>query len=111
MVRRIVEIDVEKVIEKQDLLLSSYEKSILRELVEILEPFEDATDMLQGELYNSISLAIPCFLGLKDHLTKFNIQHCNNLVRTLKSSLGRRLDYVIDDPLYVCGAMLNSRLV
>ena len=58
MVRRLLEINVEKVVEKQDLLLTSYEKSILRELVDILEPFEDATDLLQGELYNSISLVI-----------------------------------------------------
>ena len=109
MVRRLLEIDVEKVVEKQDLLLTSYEKSILRELVDILEPFEDATDLLQGELYNSISLVIPSFLGLKKHLTKVSVKYCNNLVRALKSSLEQRLEYAVDDPLYICGAMLDPR--
>ena len=65
MVRRIVEIDVDKVVEKHELYLTSYEKAVLRELVEVLEPFEEATDILQGDTYNSISLVIPSLLGLK----------------------------------------------
>ena len=62
MVRRIVEIDVDKVVEKRELYLTSYEKAVLQELVEVLEPFE-ATDILQGDTYNSISLVIPSLLG------------------------------------------------
>ena len=65
MVRRIIEIDVDKVVEKRELYLTSYEKAVLRELVEVLEPFEEATDILQGDKYNSISLVIPSLSGLK----------------------------------------------
>lgn len=67
MVQRIVEVDVDKMVEKRELSLTtcSYEKAVLRELVEVLEPFEEATDILQGDKYNSISLVIPSLLGLK----------------------------------------------
>ena len=34
------EIDTNKVVEKQELQLTSYEKAVLRELVDVLEPFE-----------------------------------------------------------------------
>lgn len=61
MIRRLLEIDVEKVVDRKEFSLNSYEKAVLRELVEVLEPFEEATDMLQGEKYNSISFVIPCF--------------------------------------------------
>ena len=62
MVRRIVEIDIQKVVEKRHLHLTSYEKAVLRELVEVLEPFEEATDILQGDTYSSISLVIPSLM-------------------------------------------------
>ena len=69
IVRRLIEIYVDKVWE---LHLNAYEKLVLRELVEVLEPVEEPTDILQGEKYNSISLVIPSFLGLKDHLSRLN---------------------------------------
>ena len=64
MVRRVIELDVNEVVEKRELHLSSHEKNIIREFVEIFEPFEDATDILQGVKYASICLAIPSYLGL-----------------------------------------------
>ena len=60
-------------------------------------------------MYNSISLVIPSFLGLKDHLSRLSTRHCSQLVATLQSSLDRRLGNVLDDPLYICGAILDHR--
>ena len=109
MVRRLNEIDVDKVVDRRELHLSAYEKLVLREFVEVLEPFEEATDILQGEKYNSISLVIPSYLGLKDHLSQLNTRHSSTLVTTLQSSLNSRLGNVVDDPLYICGAILDHR--
>jgi len=109
MVRQIVEIDVDKVVEKRELHLTSYEKGVLRELVEVLEPFEEATDILQGDTYNSISLVIPSLLGLKKHLKYLNIRHSNRLVTALDSSLDARFGTVFEDPLYICAAVLDPR--
>ncbi len=48
-------------IEKKELHLSAFDKNLLREFVDIFERFEDATDILQGDQYVSISLGIPCY--------------------------------------------------
>ena len=109
MVRRIVEIDVDKVVEKRELYLTSYEKAVLRELVEVLEPFEEATDILQGDTYNSISLVIPSLLGLKKHLKDLSTRHSTCLTTTLSSSLDSRFGTVLEDLLYICAAVLDPR--
>ena len=103
MVRRLMEIDTDKVVDKRELHLNAYEKVVLQEFVEVFEPFEEATDILQGDKYNSISLVIPCFLGLKDHLSWFSTRHSS------QPSLDRRLGNVLDEHLYVCGVILDPR--
>ena len=107
MVRRIIEVDIDKVVEKRELCLTSDEKAVLRELVEVLEPFEEATDILQGDKYSSISLVIPSLLGLKRHLNDLNIRHSTRLTTTLRSSLDRQFGTIFDDPLYICSAVLD----
>ena len=57
MARRVLQVEVNDTVEKKELQLTSLDKNLLREFVEIFERFEDATDILQGE-YVSISLAI-----------------------------------------------------
>ena len=57
MVRRILELDLQNVVEKSELMLSTREKPILNSFVFIFEPFEIATNLLQGEHYCSISMA------------------------------------------------------
>ena len=52
MVRRLMEIDTDKVVDKRELHLNAYEKVVLREFAEVFEPFEEATDILQGDKYN-----------------------------------------------------------
>ena len=82
MVQRAIEIDVNKALEKKEFQLSSHGKSILRKFVQILEPFEDATDILQGQKYASICLVIPTFIGLKTNLEKAKqtTRYCQNLI-------------------------------
>ena len=104
-----MEIDTDKVVDKRELHLNAYEKVVLREFVEVFEPFEEATDILQGDKYNSISLVIPCFLGLKDHLSRLSTRHSSQIIKALQTSLDRRLGNVLDEYLYVCGVILDPR--
>ena len=83
MVRRAIELDTNEVIAKRELHLSNHEKSILQEFVDIFEPFEDATDILQGENYVSICLVIPTYIGLMKGLQRLK-KAPNTLVFSLQ---------------------------
>ena len=107
MVRRLLEVDLSE-IESEGMLLSGHEKAILKEMVEVLEPFEEATDILQGD-YVSISFAIPCYFGLLKHLSSSGVRYCKGLKTALKNSLTRRLGKICDDPTYVIAAILDPR--
>jgi len=68
------------------MLLSGHEKAILKGMVEVLEPFKEATDILQGDDV-SISFAIPCYFGLLKHLSSSGVRYCKGLKTALKNSL------------------------
>ena len=94
MAKRILELDLDDVTEnKRELQLSAREKALLNSFVSIFEPFEIATDLLQGEHYSSISMVIPSYLGLVDILKKlecssrYNISTIRNLLESLKTRL------------------------
>ncbi|CAF1007507.1 unnamed protein product [Didymodactylos carnosus] len=55
-----------------ELRLTHDERLFLKELIELLEPFEEAIDLLQTE--SSISKILPSYRGLKLHLEKFQAQ-------------------------------------
>ena len=97
MVRRIT---TNKVVEKQELQLTSYEKAVLRELVDVLEPFEEATDIFQGDMYNSISLANPSLLGLKKHSPLHSSCYLTHVCQ---------FGSIFEDPLFICAAVLDHR--
>ena len=46
------------------LMITVRESAMLKELVEILEPFAEATEITQGEKYSTIGCVIPCVIGL-----------------------------------------------
>lgn len=59
------------------------------ELVDILDPFLQATDLTQGEKVVTVSAALPCVLTLNNHLQKMlsTSRHLRSLVRALQQSL------------------------
>jgi len=48
VVRRFLKVDPSEVVESKGLLLTRHDKAIMKETVEILELFEEATDIVQG---------------------------------------------------------------
>uniref|UniRef100_UPI00358DEA90 zinc finger BED domain-containing protein 4-like isoform X1 n=1 Tax=Myxine glutinosa TaxID=7769 RepID=UPI00358DEA90 len=101
---------LEEIIDKFNLKLSESDKGVLKELIELLEPFEEAIDMMHGDTFVSISLALPCILGLKKHLSKATSnQYCSTIVDSLTQSLDKRLGSLIQDPLYITASILDPR--
>ena len=64
-----------EVVDDEGLVLTGHDKAILKEMVDVLELFEEATDILQGD-YVSISFAIPCYFSLLKHLSSSGVWNC-----------------------------------
>ena len=76
----------------QHLICSGTQQSQLSELVAILKPFGDATDLAQGDSYVTSSCVVPAVLSLNKILSKKleTVRHCLPLVTELHSSLHKR---------------------
>ena len=56
--------DVLRSTEHSHLIITVREHAMLKELVDILEPFAEATALTQGKKYATIDCVTPCILGL-----------------------------------------------
>lgn len=76
----------------RELSFTAREWNLLKELVDILKPFGEATDLTQGEKVITISAVVPSVLSLNHHLEKLRPQVCllSGLVRSLQASLNKR---------------------
>ncbi|XP_061669285.1 zinc finger BED domain-containing protein 4 [Syngnathoides biaculeatus] len=100
-----------------EMLLGVLETALLRELADTLEPFMEAWDMVCGERQTdaqtdrhvSISLALPCVLGLRKHLSETSTPHCPSLMASLSQAAERRLAPILEDPLYITATTLDPQ--
>ena len=92
---------------KRELLLTASDKSALHELVNIFDQFEIVSKLVQEEKYASISLALPCFIGLKKHLESINVRRLPTLVTALQSSPEQRLSSIQSNPIYIVATCLD----
>ena len=89
--------------------LSAYDWNVLRDIVEILTPFEEATDSVQVDHVPSAGYVLPCIKGLSHHLKGMVSKYHSALVNGLKSSLERRMPYYEGNETYILAAMLDPR--
>ena len=89
--------------------LSAYDRNVLRDIVEILTPFEEATDSVQVDHVPSAGYVLPCIKGLSHHLKGMVSKYHSALVNGLKSSLERRMPYYEGNETYILAAMLDPR--
>ena len=75
----------------------------------ILAPFEQASDFAQIEHVPSSGYVIPCTLGLDHHLRNATSRYNNPFVRGLKASFDRRMPYYLQNEVYVVAAILDPR--
>ncbi|XP_037101477.1 zinc finger BED domain-containing protein 4 [Syngnathus acus] len=104
-----------------EMVLGVSETALLRELTDTLEPFMEAWDMVCGERQTdtqtdvqtdrhvSISLALPCVLGLRKHLSETSTPHCPSLLASLSQATERRLAPILEDPLYITATTLDPQ--
>ncbi|XP_056130939.1 zinc finger BED domain-containing protein 4 [Lampris incognitus] len=103
---------LEEVSGRGELALGGLERALLRELTDTLEPFAEAWDMVHGDAadrHTSISLALPCVLGLRKHLSESSVPHCPSLLVGLTQAVERRLAPILEDPLYVTATTLDPQ--
>lgn len=101
----------------EEVTLAGSERTLLRELADILEPFTEAWDMVHGdreseihtERHVSISLALPCVLGLRKHLSETSAPNCPSLVVGLTQALESWLAPILEDPLYITATTLDPQ--
>ncbi|CAM9539953.1 unnamed protein product, partial [Lampetra planeri] len=76
----------------KELSFTLREWNLLKELVDILKPFGEATDLTQGEKVITISAVVPSVLSLNHHLEKLKpqVRFLSGLVRGLQASLEKR---------------------
>ncbi|XP_077369724.1 zinc finger BED domain-containing protein 4 isoform X2 [Festucalex cinctus] len=104
-----------------EMVLGLPETALLRELTDTLEPFMEAWDMVCGERqpdtqtdvqtdrHVSISLALPCVLGIRKHLSETSTPHCPSLIASLSQAAERRLAPILEDPLYITATTLDPQ--
>ncbi|XP_053704523.1 zinc finger BED domain-containing protein 4 [Synchiropus splendidus] len=100
-----------------ELTLGAQERALLRDLMETLEPFSEAWDLMFGEKewdedqdrHVSISLAVPCVLGLRKHLSEVATPHCPGLRACLSQAVECQLAPILEDPLYITATVLDPQ--
>uniref|UniRef100_A0A1X7TPU4 BED-type domain-containing protein n=1 Tax=Amphimedon queenslandica TaxID=400682 RepID=A0A1X7TPU4_AMPQE len=89
--------------------LSSYERVMLNDLIEILIPFEEATDALQEQDIVTGSFVIPCIRGLQAALDSLKLKHKSAIVTDLLASLNYRMSCYESRDHFICAAILDPR--
>ena len=76
-----------------------------------MEPFEDATDTIQGECTVTSSKAIPCVIGLKHHLDSLEKEskNCKELISTLNESLHKRMNIYCENKNFIIATILDPQ--
>lgn len=89
--------------------LTSYERKLLTEVCQILNPFEMATNLIQCDKTVSASMTIPVTIGLKRHLDRVKSDYNTSLVERLRKSTEQRLSVYEQDDTYITAAILDPR--
>lgn len=100
-----------------ELSLGTSERVLLRELTDVLEPFTEAWDMVHGDRQSDlltdrhvpISLAMPCVLGLRKHLSETLAVHCPALLAGLSQAVEHLLAPLLHDALYITATTLDPQ--
>ena len=89
--------------------ISAHDRNILKDLVEILTPFEEATDFVQVENIPSAGYVLPCVKGLQHHLERCSSKYHSPFVAALKASLRARMPYYEESEPYLLASVLVPR--
>ena len=88
MIRSVLSVSESKLAELGEApKLTSHERNILRDIMEILTPFEEATDFVQIGCVPSAGYVLPYIQGLNHHVQAMVSKYHSTFVQALKQSL------------------------
>lgn len=110
MVRSILKIPQEKLesLNTQH-RLTVYDRKILEDLIEILTPFEIATNHIQGDNLITSSMVVPCTRVLKSKVEKLYEKYSSRFVLALKTSIHKRLSTYEEVDAFITASALDPR--
>ena len=86
-----------------------HERKILEDLVEILTPFQEATDFAQGENVITSSVVIPCIRGLHKSLESLSVKYNSRILLALVKSVDNRMAKYESRQLFILASTLDPR--
>ena len=89
--------------------LTPYEIQLCTELVDVLQPFQLATDLVQGDKIVTASFVISSVKGLRVELSSLQDKYSSKLVTTLQASLEQRLAKYEDMEHFQLATILDPR--
>lgn len=89
--------------------VSTYERKLLQEFCQILDPFEHATLLVQEGVNVSASLTIPVTLGIKHQLRQIAAIHSNKMIQSLINAMESRLSPFEKNETFTIAAVLDPR--
>ena len=89
--------------------ISAHDRNILKDMIDILGPFEEATDFVQVNCVPSAGYVLPCVKGLQHHLDRCASKYHSSFVAALKASLQIRVPHFEENETYILAAMLDPR--
>lgn len=92
--------------------LNVVEIAMLKEVVQILDPFQEAMSQVEGENMVTLSCVAPVVFGLEHSLKLFmesKPTYCLNLANALQSSIKKRLHPFLDRTDVIAAAVMDPR--
>lgn len=89
--------------------LTVYDRKILQDMVTVLYPFQEATDLTQGENVVTASFAIPCIRGLRQSLQSLSVTYNSRMVHALQDSLDKRMSKYEEREIFILASILDPR--
>ena len=89
--------------------LTAYDRKILQDMVTILRPFQEATDLTQGQNVVTASFAIPCIRGLRKSLQSLSVTYNSRMLHALENSLDERMSKYEDRERFILASILDPR--
>ena len=91
-------------------VLTPSERETLTMFCNVLKPFEDVTDLVQGELQVTSSVVIPCILALRTRMNAMQTdKKAHQLASTLHNSITKRLNKYETSEVFIAACMLDPR--
>lgn len=89
--------------------LTAYERKTLQDMVEILQPFQEATNLVQGENVVTASVVIPCLHGLRQALDSLSTTYNSRMLIALQTSLKKRMSKYEEQEGFILATLLDPR--